>query len=238
MTKYCNNTRKGAACVACEHAHKAALDAAGCIGWGQPTSKLSRFCAPQPAPPPAPPSPGTPDCPNGPAKPCREPATPVIAAGYASSNLFWPGESDAEGNVYTCTYCPMVTLVNGTRLVAVGGCTPSGCPGCNGIHVSDDAKAGWQGRQGWQGSDGSEGSVGAGTTCTRGCIKHSDDGGKTWSKIRAFTEYSPGGMINYDRVSNTLLLQFPDSHGQFVRNPGAVLQMASRVRAFYLSAPF
>jgi hypothetical protein len=33
----------------------------------------------------------------------------------------------------------MVTLVNKTRLVALGGCTPAGCGGCNGIHVSDEA---------------------------------------------------------------------------------------------------
>lgn len=45
------------------------------------------------------------------------------------------GETDANGTTYTCVYCPMVTLVNSTRLVALGTCTPSGCPGCNGIHL-------------------------------------------------------------------------------------------------------
>ena len=34
-------------------------------------------------------------------------------------------------------------------------------------------------------------------------------------------------MINYDRTSNTLLLQFPDSAGKFTPHPGAVLQMTS-----------
>ena len=97
--------------------------------------------APSPPRPPSPPAPPhtTSDCPNGPDHPCKEPAAPKIASGYDSHNLFWPGEQDAEGRVYTCTYCPMLTLVNATRLVALGGCTPAGCPGCNGIHVSDEA---------------------------------------------------------------------------------------------------
>ena len=94
---------------------------------------------------------------------------PRPAPSYASSNVFWPGEQDAGGTVYTCTYCPMVTLVNETRLIAIGGCTPSGCSGCNGIHLSSpDA-----------------GRAGAGSACSAGCIKHSDDGGRSWSKIRA-----------------------------------------------------
>ena len=42
-----------------------------------------------------------------------------------------------------------------------------------------------------------------------------------------FTDFGPGGMINYDRVQKTVLLQFPDSHGEFALHPGAVLQIVS-----------
>ena len=131
-----------------------------------------------------------------------------IKSGYETSNLFWPGEQDAQGRVYTCTYCPMVTLVNETRLLAVGRCAPSGCPGCNGIHLNADRFR-------------------SSASCAVGCIKHSDDGGKTWSQIRAFTQYSPGGMINYDRTNKRVLLQFPDGGGLYSAHPGAVLQITS-----------
>ena len=175
--KYCNATAgKGAPCLACEKAHS---DLAKICGSGK-GSKFDRFCEPpgpppKPGPPgpPPPPPPDTPDCPNGPDHACKEPATPRIAAGYPSSNLFWPGESDAEGRVYTCTYCPMVTLYNNTRLVALGGCTPVGCGGCNGIHVSDGLLRSGTG----SGTD-------SGSSCGAACIKTSDDGGHSWSKIR------------------------------------------------------
>ena len=130
--------------------------------------------------------------------------------------------------MYTCTYCPMITMVNDSRLVAIGGCTPAGCPGCNGIHVSrSQTGGGGAGRGGDASLRNASGALGSGSTCGAGCIKHSDDGGKSWSQIRPFTRYSPGGMINYDRTSKTLLLQFPDSAGKFTPHPGAVLQMTS-----------
>ena len=173
MVKLCNSTvadRK--ACVACELKNKVALAKAGCTR--SPGSRLSRFCGGAPSPPgPYSPSPAphpTSDCPNGPDHPCKEPAAPRIASGYASYNLFWPGEQDAEGNVYTCTYCPMVTLVNETRLVALGGCTPSGCPGCNGIHVSDQVH-----RNAQQQRDQTNAACGA------ACVKTSDDGGRSYA---------------------------------------------------------
>ena len=34
-------------------------------------------------------------------------------------------------------------------------------------------------------------------------------------------------MINYDRSSKTLLLQFPDSAGKYAPHPGAILQITS-----------
>ena len=130
-----------------------------------------------------------------------------IKSGYETSNLFWPGEQDAQGRVYTCTYHPMVILVNETRLLAMGGCTPAGCSGvCNGLHINLDRVS---------------------ASCTMGCLKYSDDGGKTWSKIRAFTKYDPAGFINYDRVNKRVLLQFPDGAGLYTKHPGAVLQITS-----------
>ena len=224
--RYCNSTAaplagKGAACIACEATHAKQLSAAGCgADRADKSSKLYRFCfgpsppgppRPHPSPPPNGP-PSTKDCPTGPDHPCHEPATPKIAAGYASSNLFWPGEQDAEGRVYTCTYCPMVTLVNRTRLVAVGGCTPSGCPGCNGIHVSDAS-----GREGAT----AEARAASGSACGVGCIKTSDDGGLSWTKIRNFTPLSPGGMINTDRRTGHVLLQFPLRTDQNFTNGGS-----------------
>jgi hypothetical protein len=208
MVKLCNATAgKGAPCLACEQRNKVALEKAGCTGG--PGSKLSRFCGGAPSPSPRPgPSPTIPphtaDCPNGPAQPCKEPAKPKIASGYETSNLFWPGEQDAEGQVYTCTYCPMITLFNNTRLVALGGCTPSGCPGCNGIHVSDEvlrspAVTGGQ----------HEPRDRTGSACGAACIKTSDDGGRTWSKIRRFADHGVGGMINYDRVTRTIIVHHP-----------------------------
>eukprot|EP01050_Picozoa_sp_SAG11_P024742 SAG11_NODE_5358_length_1584_cov_2.409428_1_plen_287_part_10 len=206
MVKLCNATAgKGAPCLACEQRNKAALKKAGCTGGSG--SKLSRFCggapSPSPRPGPSPPIPHTADCPNGPAQPCKEPAKPKIASDYETSNVFWPGEQDAEGQVYTCTYCPMITLFNNTRLVALGGCTPSGCPGCNGIHVSDEAlRSPVTGGQ-------HELRDRTGSACGAACIKTSDDGGRTWTKIRRFADHGVGGMINYDRVTHTIIVHYP-----------------------------
>jgi hypothetical protein len=98
----------------------------------------------------------------------------------------------------------MITLFNNTRLVALGGCTPSGCPGCNGIHVSDEvlrspAVTGGQ----------HEPRDRTGSACGAACIKTSDDGGRTWSKIRRFADHGVGGMINYDRVTRTIIVHHP-----------------------------
>lgn len=231
MVKLCNSTAgKGAPCLACEQHNQAALANAGCTGGGG--SKLSRFCGGAPSPPaprpgPSPPTPPhTADCPNGPDHPCTEPATPKIASGYVSSNLFWPGEQDAEGRVYTCTYCPMVTLVNNTRLVALGGCTPSGCPGCNGIHVSDVALR----SSSIEGGDHATKDR-AGSACGAACIKTSDDGGRTWTKIRRFADHGVGGMINYDRVTKEIIVHYPSrvniSTSSGVISAGSVVQITS-----------
>ena len=49
------------------------------------------------------------------------------------------------------------------------------------------------------------------------------DGGSTWTKIRRFG--GKPGMINYDRVHNRVLLQYPDRY--YAPNPGAVVQVTS-----------
>ena len=223
MVRLCNATvGQGAPCLACEQRNKAALATAGCTGGAG--SKLSRFCggAPSPPSPPRPPPapPHTADCPRGPAEPCKEPAQPRIESGYESYNLFWPGEQDAEGRVYTCTYCPMITLFNNSRLVALGGCTPSGCPGCNGIHVSDDALRAPAVPRDHMGA-----------ACGAACIKTSDNGGRTWTKIRRFADHSVGGMINYDRSTHTILVQHTSrlntSTASGVIPAGSVVQITS-----------
>ena len=33
--------------------------------------------------------------------------------------------------------------------------------------------------------------------------------GRTWTKIRRFSDHAVGGMINYDRVSHTIIVQHP-----------------------------
>lgn len=210
---------------------------------------------PHPSPPPSPCGPDphawpcvkpgpTPDCPHGPTGPCRQPAAPKIASGYESSNLFWPGEQDAEGMSYACTYCPMLQLVgNQTRIVALGGCGKNipGCgpdSGCNGIHVSTESRIGGILREGTP------------PNCTAACMKYSLDrsarclrlhfhrdtiiftrllidlvhchaSGRTWSKIKRVMEYGPGGMLGHDRVSGDLLLMHVD--------PGRALSVNTRL---------
>jgi hypothetical protein len=104
---------------------------------------------------------------------------------------------------YACTYCPMLQMIHGFRIVALGGCGKNipGCApdsGCNGIHLSS--------------RDRVSGILRSGTApnCTAGCMKYSDDSGRTWSQIKRVLEYSPGGMLGYDRVSGDLLLMHVD----------------------------
>ena len=97
---------------------------------------------------------------------------------------------------------PMVTYAEKyKKLVAIGSCTPSGCAGCNGIHVATHAN---------RTADGF-GTARARSTCSRGCVKTSTDGGKSWSHIRIFSQMSPGGQINYDRVSGDIIIQHPSN---------------------------
>ena len=108
---------------------------------------------------------------------------------------------DANGVVYACTYIPTLTLA-GSRLVAHGMCATSPKI-CNHVHLSrarargDVASGGAQ----WSGF----------------CQKTSDDGGRTWSRIRKILDQPypmPGatqqlGMVVWDDRTKTLLLQYP-----------------------------
>lgn len=146
----------------------------------------------------------TPDCPRGPTRPCREPAAPVLASGFAASNLFSPGETDARNVTYACTYRPMVTLVNATRLLAIGACVPAACEErkgfCNGLHL-----------------------LGASTKgdCWAGCMKHSDNGGRSWSRIERVmpsdTDFWVGMLLRERRTGDILLQRVMPS---FKPNPG------------------
>ena len=192
VSKLCNATKGAgaAACAGCLADHKQALEVCAkehksLAGWCAaaplppgPPLNCTQLPGPAPPPPPCGPDPRawpcvhpgpTPDCPHGPTGPCREPAQPKPASGYESSNLFWPGEQDAEGMSYACTYCPMVQLVNRTRIVALGGCGKNipGCgpdSGCNGIHL----KSGRSRVGGMLRSD-------TAPNCTAGCMKFSTD---------------------------------------------------------------
>ena len=157
-----------------------------------------------------PPPPPTPDCPHGPDFPCREPAVPRQSDhGFFATNLFWPGEQDANGTVYACTYGPMVAYAEKHhKLVALGGCTPAGCQGCDGLH-----------RRRQLGASSSNpppphpcptAHPGMVSRTQNGCMKSSSDGGHTWSQIRAVIPSAiwQGGMLVYDRTSGDLLHQF------------------------------
>ena len=66
-------------------------------------------------------------------QPQPEPAQPRIQAGWYTTNLFWPGETDALTNVtYACTYVGQVVQA-GDRLIAFGGCNANPAS-CNGYH--------------------------------------------------------------------------------------------------------
>ena len=108
-----------------------------------------------------------------------EPPKPQIAAGFDTYNVFWPYEADAEGTVYACSYLPTVVLANHTRLIAHGNCATT-VENCNGLHL---ASRGVGGTSGLRTNPNVEGKI---------CQKHSDDGGKTWSKIRRMNPSGPG----------------------------------------------
>eukprot|EP01051_Picozoa_sp_SAG22_P002215 SAG22_NODE_98_length_20720_cov_17.226662_2_plen_1113_part_00 len=127
------------------------------------------------------------------------PPEPKIASGLRTTNLFWPGDSDADGTVFACTYIPTLVLANETTLIAHGACsTRPEC--CNGLHASGLPRRAC-------GNPIYDGTI---------CQKQSRDGGSTWSQLRlvAGNQTATGpmrtigvqtGMIVYDRISNHLI---------------------------------
>lgn len=127
-----------------------------------------------------------------PVTPKPAPPQPAIEAGFYSQNIFWPFEADAEGTVYICIYLPTLVLANHTRLIAHGSCATSASD-CNGLHRAAEARAL---------SEPMLGSRSRGNPANAGliCQKISDDGGRTWSKIRVVAKGVFTGQIVWDDV--------------------------------------
>jgi hypothetical protein len=139
--------------------------------------------------------------------PRPEPAQPHIAAGYPTSNIFWPGDTDANGTVYQCAYIPTLVLANHTRLIAHGNCGTE-ANSCNGLHIQQSRaaaaaatlEAGARGLPpGTPGNPIQEGKI---------CQKHSDDGGKTWSKLRLAVRGVDTGKIVWDDLRKRLVMHY------------------------------
>ena len=140
--------------------------------------------------------------------PRSAPARPHIAAGYASSNIFWPGDTDANGTVYQCAYIPTLVLANHTRLIAHGSCGTE-ANSCNGLHVQQFRAARAAATlespderglpRGTPGNPIQEGKI---------CQKHSDDGGITWSKLRVVARGVDTGNIVWDDLRKVLVMHY------------------------------
>ena len=130
--------------------------------------------------------------------PQPEPAQPHIQAGWYTSNLFWPGETDALTNTtYACTYVGQVVEA-GDRLIAFGGCNANPAA-CNGYHYAIDPHPTALASRG----DGN----------TSACIKYSEDSGRSWSRIRMiWTQagecFGYSGLV-YDRRTEKVVIHFP-----------------------------
>lgn len=147
-----------------------------------------------------------------------EPPTPrQNRFGWQATNLFWPGEQDANGTVFSCVYGPLVAYAEKhQKLVALGGCTPAGCQGCDGLHRRRRLELAG-GSSSVQAEKAAKCPIANSSSETRprhGCMKSSGDGGKSWSKIRAVIPYPryQGGMLVYERASGDLLQQHATPH--------------------------
>jgi hypothetical protein len=128
--------------------------------------------------------------------PQPEPAQPRIQAGWNTTNLFWPGETDLLTNVtYACTYTGYVVRAE-NRLVAFGSCNAEP-RSCNGYHALPPTV----------GNDYINSVLPKST-----CMKYSEDSGATWSQIRmvhtvANEGFAAGGLV-YDNVTKTIISHF------------------------------
>ena len=143
-----------------------------------------------------------------PVGPHPAPARPHIAAGFPTSNIFWPGDTDANGTVYQCAYIPTLVLANHSRLIAHGSCGTE-ANSCNGLHIQQTRAAAAAatlagGRvgglpRGTPGNPIQEGKI---------CQKHSDDGGATWSKLRLVARGVDTGQIVWDDLRKVLVMHY------------------------------
>jgi hypothetical protein len=130
-------------------------------------------------------------------QPAPEPPQPHITAGYETSNVFWPYDSDTNGTVYACTYLPTLVLANRTRLIAHGSCGVKD-ESCGGFHHGPPHGAfGRSQRPPLGGNPITEGMI---------CQKHSDDGGRTWSRIRVVAHGVMTGQVLWDGVRKVLIM--------------------------------
>ena len=141
--------------------------------------------------------------------PSSEPPTPRIAANLATTNVFWPMEVAADGTVFACTYLPTLVLANRTRLIAHGRCyTEAQAKACGGYHVDVAARGAL--RRDVRGTAPPLGPINL-------CQKHSDDGGRSWSRIRSIATGVTTGQLLWDRVGQVLIMQSStlDDHAMF-----------------------
>ena len=130
-------------------------------------------------------------------EPEPEPARPVIQAGWNTTNLFWPGETDLHTNLtYACTYTGYVVMAEDT-LVAFGACNLDP-KSCNGYHALPPEYIHTPKKQDHQPKST--------------CMKFSPDSGRSWSQIRmvhtvAGEAFAAGGLV-YDRITKQIISQF------------------------------
>ena len=144
--------------------------------------------------------------------PQPEPAKPHIQTGWNTTNLFWPGETDAISNVtYACTYTGYVVMA-GSRLVAWGGCNPNP-QSCNGYHALPPSSKNNHSAHYHNDNSTSSKALRTRTSLPASvCMKYSEDSGRSWSQIRMkWTEANEPmglGMHVYDKVTKTIVHHF------------------------------
>ena len=99
-------------------------------------------------------------------------------------------------------------LANRTRLIAHGSCAKN-THNCNGFHVSAAGTSSTR-NVGVALPPAMPGMRARANPITEGliCQKHSDDGGKTWSKIRVALTGVYTGQIVWDDVRNVLIIHY------------------------------
>jgi len=155
-------------------------------------------CKCRPPAPPAPPQPPQP-----------EPPQPVIAAGFFTSNIFWPYDSAQDGTVFACTYLPTLVTANHTRLIAHGSCATE-ARYCDGFHIAATRAHAGHGKELGAGEGDGDGAGEGDNPIYEGkiCQKHSDDGGKTWSPIRLVARGVMTGQIVWDDIHKVLIMHY------------------------------